>query len=547
MSTRIKGTNRTTTGITSGSGPAVADGMLHCLAFNNSLQANIISIESTGKLITVNTAACALLGYSEKELLTKGRASIFNITEITFKKILKQGADEGQPIALLTAVKKSGELFCCEVTSAVFTDNGIEKAITTLMDMTDRMLKQKKIDIPKAKVVSDNIASVKSKQKDIDIRKKKTVAHNILVAQEKSEQDMAGQDLIIREEMFNECDENFKLMLHSSPEVLFDSDLITDKIIISDAFETEFGYELSAEMNPADSWVKHIHPDDKEALMLNYHQMLASDATEWKYTYRFLRADNSIAKVLSNLIIMRNADRKAYRMVGSMQDISKQTMLEDQLDHEIRLKEKQIAEASEDARHTERSDIGKELHDNVNQLLSASRLYLDMAKHGGEKSELYLSRSSEYILLAIEAIRKLTKGLSTDIIKNLGLRDAIDSISRDIMEVNPVRIYCNIEFEEDSSNDRFKINIFRIVQEQLNNIIKHAKATIVNIDLLQNQSSVSLSICDNGVGFNTRKSQKGVGIANIKSRASSYKGIADFISQPGKGCTLNIMFPENKL
>ena len=129
------------------------------------------------------------------------------------------------------------------------------------------------------------------------------------------------------------------------------------------------------------------------------------------------QGDGSIAKVFNRASIIRHTDGKAYRMIGAMQDISKQKVLEERLEQEIKLKEKQIAEATEDARKSERSDIGKELHDNVNQLLGASRLYLEMAKRGGENSEMYLSRSSEYTLTAIEEIRKLTKGLTTDNIK----------------------------------------------------------------------------------------------------------------------------------
>ncbi len=115
-------------------------------------------------------------------------------------------------------------------------------------------------------------------------------------------------------------------------------------------------------------------------------------------------------------------------MIGSMHDISNQKVLEERLAREIKLKEMQIKEAAGDAKDTERSNIGKELHDNVNQLLGASRLYLEMAKRGGKDSEMYLSRSSEYTLTAIEEIRKLSKGLTTDIIKNSGLCPAIESI-----------------------------------------------------------------------------------------------------------------------
>jgi signal transduction histidine kinase len=198
-----------------------------------------------------------------------------------------------------------------------------------------------------------------------------------------------------------------------------------------------------------------------------------------------------------------------------------------------------------DAKSTERSEIGKELHDNVNQLLGASKLYIDMAKLGGNNSEMCLSRSSEYTLTAIEEIRRLTKGLTTDIIRTLGLEEAIENICRDTMEVNPVKVSFSVKsFKDESVGEKFKLNLFRIVQEQLNNILKHAHATEVDIRLTQNKKSIILSISDNGIGFDTTVKQKGIGIANIKSRAANYKGTANFISYPGGGCVLCVTFPE---
>ena len=88
------------------------------------------------------------------------------------------------------------------------------------------------------------------------------------------------------------------------------------------------------------------------------------------------------------------------------------------------------------------------------------------------------------------------------------------------------------------------MNVFRIAQEQLNNILKHARATEVTISLLQNKKSIILSISDNGVGFDTGKKQKGNGLDNIKSRAASYNGTGDFVSQPGQGCVLTVTFPD---
>jgi two-component system sensor histidine kinase UhpB len=171
-------------------------------------------------------------------------------------------------------------------------------------------------------------------------------------------------------------------------------------------------------------------------------------------------------------------------------------------------------------------------------------MYLEMAKKGGSNSPMYLSRSSEYTLTAIEEIRKLSKGLTTDIIKNLGLRIAVENLAEDMSEVNAVTISSSLNsFDEKTVTDKFKLNIFRIIQEHLNNILKHAKATQVNIRLSQDENTVQLDITDNGIGFDTTKKQEGIGIDNIKSRAIAFNGIADFISQPGSGCELRVSFP----
>ncbi len=337
--------------------------------------------------------------------------------------------------------------------------------------------------------------------------------------------------------------ENFRQLFNSSQDILFDVDVEANEVIFSNAYEREFGYKITAKMTPEKDWAVHIHPDDKEAVIQAYKKGITSDEIKWKYNYRFLRSDNSVATILSSGIILRNADGKVYRLLGVMHDISKEILLEEKLEKEIYIKEKQITAAMEEAKESERLDIGKELHDNVNQLLGASRLFLDIAKRGGEDSEMYINRSSEYTLTAIEEIRKLTKGLITEAIQRLGLRESIENIARDTMEAYPLKIRCSFNsFIEDRANHKFNLNVFRIVQEQLNNILKHAKATNVTISLSQNQKSIILAISDNGIGFDTSKKSKGIGIDNIKSRAAAYRGTAEFNSQPGMGCELKITF-----
>src|SRR5688572_22464240 len=110
---------------------------LQHLAFDNSLHTNIISTVSSGKIITANIAASKLLGYSKEELITKSMEAIFDQNGKSFKKMLEQRAAEGQTTALVTVVKKDGEILPCEITSAVFIEDGTKKAITTIIDLTE--------------------------------------------------------------------------------------------------------------------------------------------------------------------------------------------------------------------------------------------------------------------------------------------------------------------------------------------------------------------------------------------------------------------------
>src|SRR5688572_29365602 len=119
LSTKTNHPKLVSTKKTSSSG---TDDILRNLAFNTSIQAHIISNVSNGRIIVVNNAACKLLGYPKKELLTKTRANIFDIHEGSFKKMLRERMSEGQSTAIVTAIKKSGRQFSCEITSAVFKD-----------------------------------------------------------------------------------------------------------------------------------------------------------------------------------------------------------------------------------------------------------------------------------------------------------------------------------------------------------------------------------------------------------------------------------------
>ena len=130
----------------------------------------------------------------------------------------------------------------------------------------------------------------------------------------------------------------------------------------------------------------------------------------------------------------------------------------------------------------------------------------------------------------------------------MGLIVSVIKLISDISRSNDVKIvFKHSSYSEKQSEDGLKLVIYRIIQEQLNNILKHAEASEVEIELKNEQVGVELFIKDNGKGFDTTKKSLGIGVTNIISRAELYKGTANFISQPGKGCSLIVSFPVETL
>jgi signal transduction histidine kinase len=256
--------------------------------------------------------------------------------------------------------------------------------------------------------------------------------------------------------------------------------------------------------------------------------------------------DKMYVRVQRQPIFDDNGDVKQFFALFT--DITRQRELEEKVELEKNIKQKEITEAVIIAQESERSKIGRELHDNVNQLLGATKLYIDMGKRDDENRESLLSSASTYTLTAIEEIRKLSKILITPLIKEIGLTDSIKGLTKEIMLVHPIQIlFTAKDFIEAGFSDKFKLNIFRIVQEQINNTLKHAQAKKININIEDNYGKLLISIADDGIGFDTSKRRTGIGITNIKSRSELYNGTMLLNSEQGKGTTLSITFNKTDL
>jgi two-component system, NarL family, sensor histidine kinase UhpB len=240
---------------------------------------------------------------------------------------------------------------------------------------------------------------------------------------------------------------------------------------------------------------------------------------------------------------IRYKDRPAVLVLAN--DVTERILLENELNEQRVNRQRQITEAVIEAQEKERTEIGKELHDNVNQILGASNLYINTAMTDEEMRQELLERSTELVSKAINEIRKISKSLITPGLREIGLIDSIEDIIDD-MKYTKQELQIELDLQnisEEQIEDRRKLTLFRIVQEQLNNIVKHAKATRVLIRLSMEGVNTVLTVADNGVGFDMSRHRKGVGITNIISRAELFNGKVEINTAPGEGCTLTASIP----
>lgn len=243
-------------------------------------------------------------------------------------------------------------------------------------------------------------------------------------------------------------------------------------------------------------------------------------------------------------LLDENGNYERYYTMGT--DITERVLLENKLTQERISRQKEITEAVLTAQENERADIGKELHDNLNQILAVAKLYIQMSKTYPDKRDMYLDKSCDFIENVIGEIRRISKALVIPGKHIIGLFDNIKNLLRDLVMTHQIKIEFHEEgVIEDDLSEKMQLTIFRIVQEQLNNILKHARATRASINLSSHDNQLILVISDNGDGYDILKGSKGVGITNIKSRAELYRGSVTIVTKPGEGYVLKVIFPLN--
>jgi len=453
-----------------------------------SIGEGLITTDNAGRIIYMNPAAEHLTGWSNAEVKNKPLQSVYDVvneeTGLPFENIVNKIIQKGKPgewenNTILRS--KNGE-------NRIINNNG-----SPLMDLDGNVL---------GAVLIFN---------DITHRKR-------------------------NEEKIKKANERYEILSRATSDTIWDWDIVHDSILYNNSITEMFGYTKAEIENGADWWKKNIHPDDYENTSAVLDEAFTNGSQTIQLEYRYRCADQSYKHISDRAFIVYDTDGTPIRMIGAMQDITKEK------EHE-----RYIAIAITEAQEKERRELGMELHDNVNQLLGATLLYMGVAIKSGNvaNEELQVLKNCvDYINQAINELRNLSHRLTPYTKEELSLKKVIEMLIEPIQKAKLFEISLHVDtFENDIVDSEMQTNLYRIVQEQLTNILKHAEAGKVKISIRLTKKLIKLTVSDNGKGFDPASFKDGIGLENIKRRAEMFSGKCKLKSSPGNGCELLVELP----
>jgi len=329
------------------------------------------------------------------------------------------------------------------------------------------------------------------------------------------------------EESIKQSEANYRQLFDSSPAPMWVIDAKTAAIIqVNQACIKNYGYSEEEFLNMT---IDAISPDEPKVSpqKKSIHSLFSN-------SHRHKKKSGELIDVITSSIPVKLNGEKNILMTAI--DVT-----------EKNLYEQKLTKAAIKAQEEERYEIGGELHDNVCQLLATSMMFLGMIKkHLPEETIEIFDESNGYINQAADEIRNLSHRLAPVFFDEETLEDALGKLLRSFNVEHKYKTTLKLDnmIKRYPLNHDMQLNLYRILQEQLRNIMKHAQATRIEVNITMKEFAfLQMSIIDNGIGFDANGAKGGIGLANMNRRAQLFSGTFTINSAPGKGCEVIVEIP----
>jgi two-component system sensor histidine kinase UhpB len=303
-----------------------------------------------------------------------------------------------------------------------------------------------------------------------------------------------------------------------------------------------------------------VHPQDLPVAAAQVKACIDGHTDVYEVEHRMLHKDGSSKWFLSRGSAMRGADGTMHRLVGTKVDITERKLAGEA----IRQSEAALQASNREIRHlagslitaqdAERARIARDLHDDVSQQLAALSIALSGLKRrvwaASQDKDLQAGLSSiqERAVSLAKSVRDLSHDLHPDVLKHGGLMAALASHCVEVSRAQAIPVTCTTDEHCESIDSETAYCLYRIAQEALHNVVKHAGARQAEVRLLGAGDSYELTIVDNGRGFDageTRKHGKGLGLVSINERVLLAGGTLSLVTESNKGTEVRVRLPKS--
>ncbi len=335
-----------------------------------------------------------------------------------------------------------------------------------------------------------------------------------------------------------ESEERFRLVAHTAPVMIWMSGVDKLCTYFNGPWLEFTGRSLDAEMG--NGWVEGVHPDDLRQCLDIYTR--AFDQREsFQIEYRLRRYDGEYRWVFTSGVPRFNAYGSFAGYVGSAIDVTERKMAEKALS----IVSRRLIEAHEE----ERAWIARELHDDIGQRLVALKLNLETLRKSAHTSRADLregiGKAIQQVCNLSSDMQALSHRLHSSKLKYLGLAAAAAGYCNELADQHKVEIDLHSENIPKDLSEEISLCIFRILQEALQNAIKHSGSRRFQVSLSRTSNEISLTVHDSGIGFDPVEAIKGrgLGLTSMKERLKLVDGELSIESQLRAGTTIHVRVP----
>jgi two-component system sensor histidine kinase UhpB len=342
-----------------------------------------------------------------------------------------------------------------------------------------------------------------------------------------------------------------QLAVEASSTGLWDWNLATDQVYFSAEWKRQIGYGETELPNVFATWADRLHPNDREKT-LTKALAYKTNGPPWppyEVEFRLRHKDGAYCWILARGSVVPNDDGTTYRLLGSHLDITERKRAQEALEtsqEELR----RLSANLMDVREAERTRIAREIHDELGQALTG--LKMDVAwivkrlPEGTSGIRAKASSMSALIDDTVATVRRIATELRPGLLDDLGLAAAIEWQAQEFERRTGIRCELRADLNDASLDTETSTALFRIFQEGLTNVARHASATSVVAVLSQDDGGLVLEVRDDGSGISERdaSSLRSIGLAGMRERAQLVGGVFSIMGGPGEGTTVRITIPR---